>query len=54
MATHRPISIPLLALAIYCTLADSFGGLKGRGRRREIRHHRRVSYSIRDEVEDKR
>ena len=50
MFTHKLISttgegsVPLpLGLATYCTLANSFGGLKGRGRRCEIRHARRVS-----------
>jgi hypothetical protein len=50
-STHKPIrmtgerSVPLSSgLAICCTLADSFGGLKGRGRMCEVvRHGKRVS-----------
>ena len=60
MHIHEPIritgerSVPLLTgFAIFCTLVNSFSGLKGRGRKREIRHVRRVSVA-RDEVQDRR
>ena len=40
-------SVPLqLGPATYCTLADSFGGLKGRGRRCKMRHVGRISIGM--------
>jgi hypothetical protein len=46
MFIHKPIRegcVPLpLGLATYCTLTDCSGGLKGGGRRCEIRHAGRV------------